>query len=571
MRLRKHGNKKFIYKLLSTILIITSLVFLGMLFYIDLLPQKYLATITLVVAIFDFLSVSMMSIKKLKKKIKAAISILSIIAIFIMGIAGFYMIKTLNVLVNSGDSKYKVENYSVIVIDDSDYDKIEDIKGEKVGYLKNYAGSTLAISALQKLVDVSFDDYNSSDQLISDLLNGNINVILLEDSMRTIVNEEIENFENSTRIIYTFKIKIESDTSGKEVNVTEEPFAIYISGIDTYGEISSVSRSDVNIIMVVNPNTHQVLLISIPRDYYVKLHDTEGPKDKLTHAGIYGIDMSIKTLEDLLDMDINYYIKVNFTSVIDIVDALGGLDVYSEYSFISFSDFNFKKGMNYVDGEQALDFARTRKAFVDGDRQRGKNQQAVIEALIRKLTSKSVITKYNSLLNAIDGKYQTNIGTKKITSLIKMQLNDMPSWTVTSYSLTGYDSMNYTYTYNQLLYVMEPDEDTLEEAKQLVKQVLGDEQLESSYDSIDGKSNKVTRVYTENQTQSSETYNTDNSEEDSNEEIIKEEPNSDENSESEESNENTGEEDENNENEEPENNLEDSGNNTLPSNSSENE
>lgn len=317
---------------------------------------------------------------------------------------------------------------------------------------------------------------------------------MVEDSILKIMEEETSDFNKLVDVLYTFKVKVKAQSTLKDVNVTKDSFSIYISGIDTYGEISSVSRSDVNIVMVVNPKIKQILLISIPRDYYVQLHGTTGTRDKLTHAGIYGIDMSVKTLEDLLEMDINYYIKVNFTSVIDIVDALEGLDVYSEYSFVSYSGFSFKKGYNSVNGEQALDFARTRKAFADGDRQRGKNHQALIEAIIRKATSKSIITKYNSLLSAIDGKYQTNMGIKKITSLIKMQLNDMPSWNVTSFSLTGTDTYNYTYTYNQLLYVMEPDEESVETAIDLIDSVLDDKSLDSSYSELSSSINKVSSV-----------------------------------------------------------------------------
>ena len=498
MGLRKQKNSKIkniVYKLLSLLLIIASGVFLTVLFYIDLLPKKYSILVLSIVLLFTFINVIFLNLKKLKSKIKSVIGIFSFFAIIIMALGSFYISKTLNVLVNNVDNKYKIENYSVIVLKDSSYNTLNDINGEVVGYFKNSVGSSEAKETLLNSVDISLAGYDSSNSLINDLLEKQINVIILEDSIKNIMDEEMENFSNSIKTIYNFKIKIETEYSVKEVNVTEEPFAVYISGIDTYGEISSVSRSDVNIVMVVNPNIHQILLISIPRDYYVQLHGTDGPKDKLTHAGIYGVDMSIKTIEDLFDVDINYYIKVNFSSVIDIVDALGGLDVYSEYSFISYSDFKFKEGMNYVNGEQALDFARTRKAFIDGDRQRGKNQQAVIEALVRKITSKSVITKYNSLLNAINGKYQTNMGLKKITSLIKMQLNDMASWTVTSYSVTGYDAMDYTYTYNQLLYVMKPDEDSVLEAIRLIDEVLSDEKLESSYGNLDGESNQVSKVY----------------------------------------------------------------------------
>lgn len=490
----KKIKKNLFYKIVSILLIISSISFLGFLFYIDLLPIKYSIILFFVILIFDILNIFLVNLKKLKKKIKKAISLFMILAIIIMTISSFYVGKTLGVLLNNGDSKYKLEHYSVIVLNDSDYDKLKDIKGEILGYFESSTGAKDANDKLKEEIDVDFKTYKTSDSLVHDLLGSQINVILIENSIKDIMEEELPEFATSTKVIYTFSIKTEVETTLKEVDVTKEPFAIYISGIDTYGEISSVSRSDVNMVMVVNPKIRQILLVSIPRDYYVQLHGTTGNKDKLTHAGIYGIDMSIQTIEDLLELDINYYIKVNFTSVIDIVDALGGLDVYSEYSFISYSGFSFKKGLNSVNGEQALDFARTRKAFIDGDRQRGKNQQAVIEAIIRKATNKSIITKYNSLLNAINGKYQTNMSIKKITSVVKMQLEDMSPWTVTSYSLNGTDASDYTYTYNQLLYVMKPNEESVNEAIQLINSVLNNEQLENSYNDLNGSSNIVTQV-----------------------------------------------------------------------------
>ena len=490
----KKSKKNIIYKILSAVLAFNSMCFICLLSYLNLLPLKISLIIFVIVIIFNVINIFLINLKKLKKTIKKVLSIFIVVATMILTFANFYMAKTVGVFLNNSESKYKIENYSVIVLKDSNYNELRDIKDSELGYFSNSTSAEDAKSALSEKIDVNFEKYESSDSLVYDLLDSTIEVIMIEDSIKKIMDEEIPDFESSTKIIYTFSIKIEVETTLKEVDVTKESFAIYISGIDTYGEISSVSRSDVNMVMIVNPNINQILLISIPRDYYVQLHGTTGTKDKLTHAGIYGIDMSIQTIQDLLDIDINYYLKVNFTSLIDIVDALGGLDVYSEYSFVSYSGFKFKEGLNSVNGEQALDFARTRKAFVDGDRQRGKNQQAVIEAIIRKASDKSVITKYNSLLNAIDGKYQTNMSIKKITSLIKTQLQEMPNWVVTSYSLTGTDAKDYTYTYGQLLYVMKPDENNLSEAIELIDQVMLGEKLQTSYTDVDGTSNKVTQV-----------------------------------------------------------------------------
>lgn len=490
-RNRKRTNDT-LYKIISTLLLITTVIFIIILSYSDLLPKKYFKLIIIILLIFDIFNIFMINLRRLKKKVKRFLCLFIFAAIILMGIGSNYICKTTNVLKGNGDSKYKVENYSLVVKSNNSISKLEDI--DTVGYCENSNGFNEAQKKLNGIKKYEYEAYKSSDILVSELLNDNIDSIIIEDSILNLIYEENEDLKSSTKVLYNFKVKISVKSTLKDAKVTKEPFIVYISGIDTYGEIASVSRSDVNIVAIVNPKTKHLLLISIPRDYYVKLHNTSGPKDKLTHAGIYGIDMSIHTIEDLLDIDINYYVKVNFTSVIDMVNAIGGLDVYSEYTFISYSGYSFKKGMNKVNGEQALDFARTRKAFSNGDRQRGINQQALIEAALRKVTNKSIITKYTSLLNSIDGKYQTNMDYKKITSLIKMQLNDMSNWTVTSYSLTGTDSSNYTYTYNQLLYVMEPDEDSIEEAKSLIKDILANENLESSYNDIGGVSNNVYKV-----------------------------------------------------------------------------
>lgn len=498
MKAKKNIKKKRtnrIYRIISLILLVASIFFGATLMYIDLLPTKYLLIILISLFVFTALNVILLNLRRLKKIIKKVISAISIIVVLVMLIASFYMYRTLGVLIGNGESKYKLENYSLIVLKDSGYSKLKDVKNKQIGYYENSIGALDAKNRLDKEIKVGFSAYTSADSLFSDLVDSKVDAILVEDSIKSILDEENDDFLDSVKVIYSFKIKVKSESTVKDVKVTKEPFAVYISGIDTYGEISSVARSDVNILVVVNPTTKQILLVSIPRDYYVQLHGTTGVKDKLTHAGIYGVDMSIKTIEDLLNVKINYYFKVNFTSTIDIVNALDGVDVYSEYTFVSYSGFNFKKGYNSVNGEQALDFARTRKAFATGDRQRGKNQQALIDAMIKKATSKSIITKYNSLLNAIDGKYQTNMGSKKITSLIKMQLNDMTSWNVTSYSLTGHDSNNYTYTYNQKLYVMEPDSDSINEAMDLIEKTLNGEHLDGSYKENTGTSSKVTKSY----------------------------------------------------------------------------
>lgn len=490
---RKSKLKFNFYKILAAIMLLFSFVFIGLIYWLDILPLNYFLKILLGLGILDVILTFFLWKKNIKKKIKKGASVFSIILILIMIVASFYLYKTLGFFYSMNSGDYKIENYSVIVLKDSKYDDIKDIKGLTVGAYTKSDGYKLADEKLKKVVSVKFKKYDELVKLGEDLLSSNIKVIVLEDSMKEMLYEELSDFESKTKIIYTFTVKTKVKSSAKDVDVTTKPFNIYISGIDTYGKISSVSRSDVNMVVTVNPKTKQVLLTSIPRDYYVQLNGTTGNRDKLTHAGLYGVEKSIATIEDLLGIEINYYFKVNFTSLVDIVNTLGGINVYSDYTFVSRDGYKYTKGYNTMNGEEALSFARERKAFSEGDRQRGKNQQAVLDALIRKASSKSIITKYSSLLDSVNGKFQTNMSQKKMTALIKMQLKDMAKWTVTSYSLNGGDGREYTYTYGgQKLYVMIPYKDSITQAKNLISSVVNGEKLAGSYVEYTGSSTLVT-------------------------------------------------------------------------------
>lgn len=486
-------NKKInVFKIMTIISMVTSLLFLVLLLILNVLPFKYFIPVFLFLLVVNGVLFILAFVKKVKnKQAKFILSIIAGILSALMLILSFYFYRTLSFIGSFGNSNYKTENYSVVVLKSSGIEDLKGLTNKNVGYFdSNHEGLSLALTEIKDKLTAQYEESSSVDSLYNSLIENEIDGMLIEDSYIDMLKEIDSDFEQITKIIYTFSVKIKVEDISKNVDVTEEPFAVYISGIDTYGEINSVSRSDVNIVAVVNPKTYQVLLISIPRDYYVQLHGTTGYKDKLTHAGMYGIEMSVQTIEDLLDIDINYYFKVNFTSLIDIVDALGGIEVYSEYSFDSEVGYYFYKGYNKMDGNQTLAFARTRHAFIDGDRQRGKNQQAVIEAIIRKVASKAIITKYDSLLNAVSGKFQTNLETSDITSLAKLQLDKMPSWTIKSISLNGTDSSNYTYTYNSgKLYVMEPDQNSINEAKTNIAQLLGDQKLESSYGEVSNVKN----------------------------------------------------------------------------------
>jgi LCP family protein required for cell wall assembly len=293
------------------------------------------------------------------------------------------------------------------------------------------------------------------------------------------------------------KIEAEKETETKKQmeavleesnsKLTKDVFTVYISGIDTYGSISTTSRSDVNIIATVNTNTKQILLTSTPRDCYVLLPVEDGQMDKLTHAGIYGVDVSIGALENLFDISIDYYIRINFTTLIDMVDALGGITVDSEFAFNT-KENSFSKGENQLSGKEALDFARERYAFANGDKQRGENQMQVIKAMIYKAMFPAVIKNAGYIIETISKNIETNMSTSEITSLINTQMNDGAYWNIMMNSVKGMGDSRITYSGgNQKLYVMIPDQDSVNEAKAKMKQVMEMNKCRQRYNAFDIK------------------------------------------------------------------------------------
>lgn len=520
----KNKKKNLIGNIVIGILLFISIFLIGTIIKMDFMPFKYLIIVILILGIIDFALV--WCIKKGKKIVRIITMIISLIISVVLSFISFNILKTNSILGNM-NLNYKTHNYSVLVLKDSGYSDISELDGEKLGYYDNKLDEPKEIlSKIEEKISVDSVLYNDLDETVDALMNKEVEMIVLEESYIKMLDEE-SNFSSKVKSIYNFKIKIEVKDVSKDIDVTNEPFNIYLSGIDTFGEVSSVSRSDVNIVITVNPKTHQVLLTSIPRDTYVQLSGTTGYKDKLTHAGIYGVEKSISTIEELLDIEINYYFKVNFTSVIDIVDTLRGVNVYSEYSFTSMDGYNYKKGYNYVNGEQALSFVRERKAFSLGDIQRGKNQQAMIEALIRKCISPDIISKYSSLLDSVNGKFATNMPISRMMNLIKMQLEGNYEWTVTSNYISGTDGSEYTYSYpTQKLYVMIPDDDSILNAKELIDKVEAGKILDGSYGEEQSGS-YVTQSPVTNNNSNNESSNDDKVEAEQKEENNKEEETND--------------------------------------------
>ena len=256
------------------------------------------------------------------------------------------------------------------------------------------------------------------------------------------------------------------------VDVTSKPFNIYISGMDTTGKITEEARSDVNMIITVNPKTHKVLMTSIPRDYLVELQN--GEKDKLTHTGLMGIDETTSDVEDLLGIKINYYVKVNYNTLKDLVNSIGGITINSDKAFISYiGKYRFVEGENKLDGGKALAYARERHAYSDGDNHRVRNQQEVLKAIVKKLTgSTTLLTRYNKILKYLAPTMEMNLTRAEVKALVKFQLGKNPKWKFESNSLEGFDAFSTVYSAgNQQLYVMKPDEESIKKARQKIKEI----------------------------------------------------------------------------------------------------
>lgn len=469
---KKKKTKTFIYKLISIILSIITIIFISSIITLNILNLPLLILILFIIIIISGITILLTLNNKLKK-IGLSIAILLII---IFSIIIFFISKTTKFLTNL-DLNYKTYNYSVLVKNTTNYNKLSHLNNLKLGYYDDNSPETNeALNKILKKVKLEHISYQDNHTLANSLLTEEIDAILLENSYIDILNETLTynntSFNNHTKQIYEFSIITNTKDFSKDINVVKEPFNIYISGIDTYGEISSVSRSDVNMVISINPDTRQILLTSLPRDYYIKLHNKSGYRDKLTHAGLYGTDMSIKTIEDLLDININYYVKVNFSSIIKIVNAIDGINVYSDYAFTSIDNYKYNKGYNDLNGEKALSFARERKAFMTGDRQRIKNQQAIFRAIFKKCLNKDIIIKYTKILDSLEGSFVTNMPMTRMTSLVKMQLSKNYSWNIVTNSLEGTDSANYTYSSPKYKsYVMIPKEESVSYASELIKYV----------------------------------------------------------------------------------------------------
>lgn len=451
------------------------------------LPTLYLVLVGGL--LFVLLTISFFLVKPSKKenkgKVREAIGkLVSVLMSVVLIVGSIYISQGNDVLGNITGAIQKTNRFNVYVLNTSEVEGLKDLTFEYVGMSKVYDSEAHYTEAHNSLLHennkVRIKEYDDYTLLIKDLYDGKIKAICVNEAYNGVFEEQYSTLLADVNVIWSHDIVEQIIDISKNVNVTKDVFTIFVSGIDTTGKVSTVSRSDVNMLVTINPITKDILMTSIPRDYYVVL-DNIGKKDKLTHAGLDGIENSVKTIENFMGIDINYYAKVNFTSLIKIVDALGGIDVYSDKTFVPWTNnsITIKKGTNHMNGKMALAFARERYTYTNGDYHRVQNQQAVLKAMLNKAMSSKIITNYSKLLKAIDGSFETNMTSDEIMDLIQMQLKDMSSWNFHSTVLTGTGKKmtGGAYMPNHKLYYNIPNQESIDEAAKIIKQMTNGEKI----------------------------------------------------------------------------------------------
>lgn len=459
----------------GVLLIVITAVFLFTLNKINAIPDNYfkiiligVSIVTVITSIILFLNVNSISFKVLK----VLSYIVTIILIFGYSFGMIYLNKTLHFIGNIESIKKEVTSYYVVVLKDSKYEEISDLYGKTMLYYINTDEDVLSKLKLELIYSTT----KNIEQLKDKLYTKKVESILISDLIKEDLEDKYEDFSSKTRILQTIDITKEVEDITKKVSIKNTAFNVLISGMDSYGNINKTTRNDVNIVVTINPNTNKMLLTSIPRDYYVQLHGKKGYKDKLTHAGIYGINTAVQTIEDLFNIDINYYVKVNFTTVVDLVDKIGPIEIYSDKN-LNLDGCKYVVGNNVVNGKCALRFARERHSYLEGDNHRVKNQQEVIKGIFNKLkSSPNILADYNSVLEVMNGKFATNIEMSELTSFIKYEVEDIGKYEIISAQVDGTGSMEYTYSYpHQKLYVMFPNEQSVSNAKEGIEKILNGE------------------------------------------------------------------------------------------------
>ena len=432
--------------------------------------------IIITIGLLVVLAISIFLQKSKKSPLVTTVVLVIFSLVSLVGIFGFKQMIDITNRMNQTAAFSEVE-MSIVVPKESDIKDVSQLTSVQAPTKVDKNNIETLMSALKKdkKVDVKVDDVASYQEAYDNLKSGKSKAMVLSGSYASLLESVDSNYASNLKTIYTYKIKKKNSNSAKQVD--SKVFNIYISGIDTYGSISTVSRSDVNIIMTVNMNTHKILLTTTPRDAYVKIPGGGADQyDKLTHAGIYGVETSEQTLENLYGIKIDYYARINFTSFLKLIDQLGGVTVHNDQAFTSLhGKFDFPVGDIQMNSEQALGFVRERYSLDGGDNDRGKNQEKVISAIVNKLASLKSVSNFTSIVNNLQDSVQTNMSLDTINALANTQLDSGSKFTVTSQAVTGTGSTGQLTSYampNSSLYMMKLDDSSVASASQAIKNLM---------------------------------------------------------------------------------------------------
>lgn len=465
--------------------ILTAL-FIYELYKLSLLPAAILAGIIITVLLMWILS----AICLIKEDLHLAWRIvggLLAVCLALASAGGMYYANTGNKALEELSDQEGKSIVAVYVLNNHVIEDVKDLEGRKIGVLKTMSaqGTDVCLEELKKAgVNITTEEFDSSYRMTQTLKGQAIDGMILDQGYLDTLLEMpgMENLDEEIVPVVQYYYDAPKTNTAETVDTAIEPFTVYISGIDTReNKLLRNSRSDVNLLATVNPESHEILLVSIPRDYYVEtvcepdMGCMNGAMDKLTHTGLHGPETTEMTLEKLFDTSINYNVRVNFSSLVNVVDELGGVQLYNPEAFTSVSGPTFQQGDITLNGQQALAFVRERYAFTDGDRARGRNQMRVLTAIINKMMSPKILTNFTGIMNSLSNSFETNMSEKDIKALVQAQLADPAKWTIYSYSVTGSGGTDYAAELGDNAYVMYPDQATVDNAKADIKAVLNGE------------------------------------------------------------------------------------------------
>lgn len=494
IRHRRMLTRRFGLIFCGVYLVIT-LLFISQVINFDVLSLKYLIPIIIVLLLITLGFYRMQMGRKVRKAVRLLGRGLMIFMGVILCMGTFYLSKTsagLNKIANGKNTT----NISVVTMKDSGEEDIMKMTKAKFGRAQS-GNQTYIVKALADIEyeigkEVAPKSYDSLVDLVNDLYSGKLDAVIMNEGMRSLYTDAVPDFEDKTNAIWSKSYEQEVTDTEKAVSVTEESFNVYISGIDTYGTVDTSGHSDVNMIVTVNPKTHQVLMTSIPRDYYIPQACQDGMADKLTHTGIWGVESTVEAVDDYFDVDINYYLKVNFSGVTNILTAIGDIEVDNPYEFTGGEgNYHFEKGNIKLDAPQALSYARERQSFVASDEMRIQNQSRVLEGVIKKVTSPSILSRYAGLIDALSTSFQTNMSRKEMNALVKMQIDDMPSWNISQISVAGQILDDaYSPASGANVSVVLPDDESVDNAVKIIKMAQKGKDIAAAVESFKNN-NKV--------------------------------------------------------------------------------